>query len=228
MSEENTAQTSEQPSEAPNGADLSLDDLYGEFQPQQTQPAQSNTQQQQAVEHSQPSYLNIPDPVADVDGFKGYIVGFEKKLAAAQSEVRKAQERLAQKERELAIQAEERDFRGVAEEIAQKAGVDGDLVEAGLLHKFVKDKGFQQMWQNRNSNPAAFKKAKAILANEMRNRFAMKVDPQLAENQRAAEEASRGVESKKGEEQSLEERLMKAPVGEFDMMIRQLRGSTTY
>src|SRR5690606_4404019 len=105
---------------------------------------------------------------------------------------------------------------------------DGDLVEAGLLHKFVKDKGFQQMWQNRNSNPAAFKKAKAILANEMRNRFAMKVDPQLAENQRAAEEASRGVESKKGEEQSLEERLMKAPVGEFDMMIRQLRGSTTY
>lgn len=201
---------------------VSLDELYGQFT-QETRPSQS-TQQRQSEEQPRTSY-NIPDPVSDAEGFKGYMGNIQNELAAARSEARKASDELQAERQKVAVQTEEREFRNVAEEIAKKAEVDADLVEAGLLYKFVKDGNFQQMWQNRNSNPNAFTKVKSVLGQEMRDRFSTKVDPQIAENQRAAEEATKNAVDKRQEEKSADDKAMSMTGAEFDRWVRnQING----
>lgn len=232
MSEQDQGTTTGSESSSESGQteeNLSLDDLYGEFQPQQTQPAQSTQQQQPSQQgtgqgsETQVSY-DVPDPVNDPEGFKQYQANVHKELAAVRSEAQSIQQQLQEKEQALSAQAEERDFQNVAEEIAKQAEVDTDLVEAGLLHRYIKDKNFQQIWQNRQANPQAFKKVKSVLSKEMRSKFAMKVDPQIAENQRAAEEADKGATAQRKEEESVEDQLMKADSRDFDRMLRKLRG----
>ncbi len=224
MSEEEKNETpSEQPEPSVSEETPSLDDLYGEFQSQEMQPPQSMQQPVQSEVKTRTS--PIPDPVTDSNGFQSYLRNIETELAAARSEVKTTQDKLTQRENELANQAEEREFRNIAEDIAKKAEVDADLVEAGLLHKFIKDQNFQNMWRNRKSNAQAFNKVKGVLTQEMRGKFNVKTDPQIAENQRAAEEANKGASGKPQDEESPEDKLMKASAAEFDRAMAKIRNS---
>lgn len=225
MSDEKEAPSAEQVPSDGGTPEMSLDDLYGEFKPQEMHTPQS-TQQQQPTETSvQSSTDDIPDPVADPDGFRRYMGNIGRETAAARSEARKLQESLAAERQSMSAQAEERDFRDIAEEIAKAAEIEPDLAEAGLLHRYVKDKGFQQIWANREQNPTAFKKVKAVLSKEMRNKFSVRVDPQIAENQRAAQDADKGASSAKRQGDSVEDQMMKASPREFDRMLARMRGS---
>lgn len=206
MTEENN-ETSIEPTEPSTPA---LEDLYGEFQPQ-TQPVQS--EQPQTI-RDDVRYSPVPDPVTDQDAFRGWAQDQYKEIAALKSDFSSVKTELQQEREALAAEKEEREFRTVAEEIATSAEINADDAEAGLLHKFFKDTNFQQVWKNRAQNPQAFGKVKTVLSQEMRGRFASKVDPQIAENQRALDEAN-NTSGQKPEKESIEDRVAKMSPSEF-------------
>ena len=189
-----------------------LEDLYGEFKVQETPPPQSTPQQVQVNPQDTPS---MPDPVTDQDQFKDWASRQYREVAALRSEVSETKNLLNTEREKLVTEAEEKDFRSVAEEIAKSVSIDADDAEAGLLHKFFKDTAFQHVWQNRRSNPGAFKKVKSILSQEMKGRFSAKVDSQIAENQRAVEEATKGVSVRKTDELTTDDKIAKMSDSEF-------------
>ena len=224
MNEENNDVTTEAAPQSEPAA--SLDDLYGEFQPQQTQPVQSQ-QQTQPQPQSTVSY-SAPDPVSDPDGFKNWTQSNQREIADLKSSLTQYTNDLAAEKQALAEQQEERDFQSVASEIAKSANINADDAEAGLLHKFMKDKNFQQIWRNRGSNPAAFQKVKTVLSNEMKGRFSSRVDSQLAENQRALDEANKSTSTSKKDEPTLEDQVAGMSSAEFKRFSRGMRNRSGF
>ena len=221
MSEENTEAIEQTPQvEEDQAEEVSLDDLYSDFPVQEMQTPQS-TQQEQVT----PSYEAKVDPISDPDGLNSYLSGLKKDFAGLQSELQATKAELSQEKQRLAAEAEERDLRTVASEIAKKAGVEDDLVEAMMLRQFMTDKGFQRAWQGRGQNPKAFGKIKSTLANQYKGRFSAKHDAQLEENQRAVEEANKSASSRKKEDPSKEDQFSGLSNKDFDAKFRSLVNS---
>ena len=215
---------SQQPDQSESEAET-LDDLYGDFQaPQQTPPVQSTQQQQepQPQQVVQPSITKTPDPVTEPEAFAQSQTFLSQELSALRSQFTEVTQQLSQERDNVASKTEERDFHNLADEIAKSSGLDTDIAEAGLLHKFVKDSTFKHIWNNRNTNPQAMKKVKTILTNEMKTKYAMKTDPQIAENQRALEEANKGASSSTKSDESIEDRVAKMDNREFANFEREM------
>ena len=86
------------------------------------------------------------------------------------------------------------------------------MVELYLEKKAVENPKFAQIFQNREKNPTALNKALEAISGELAGKFDFKVDPQLAENHRAANQSqqSSGNTSAQQFNNSLEERLAAA------------------
>lgn len=192
MNEEiNDATSSEQ---TQSSEELTLDDLYSEFEPvQQTQTVQSEPQPQT---QSQTSFeQNVPDPVTDADAFTKYMGSHNQELAALRQSLNDTKQELENEKNELATKREEQEFNDLSDEIGKQAGLKGDDVAPHLLYKFIKDENFQKIWQNRGSNPKAFEKVKTVLAKEMKNKSSVQTDAQLEQNDKALSEAINNASS---------------------------------
>lgn len=216
MIEDNDDQ-SQQPDQSDSPTET-LEDLYGEFQVEQQIPPVQSTQQPQG--NNTPSYSTPPDPVTEPEAFKQYQAGQNNELSALKTQFAEVNASLKDAQDKLITDTEERDFRNVAEDIAKLADLDPEIVEDGLMGKFIRDKQFQQIWKNRDANPSAMKKVKTILANEMKSKYSMKTDHQVAENQRALEEANKNASNSKKTESSVEDNVSKMSNVEFDRFVR--------
>lgn len=91
-------------------------------------------------------------------------------------------------------------------------GVDKLTAEILLEREARKDPNFKTIWDTQDTNPKALEAALSIIASREEGKFAMKADPQLAENHRAAQQSTQSNATQTAKEygNSLEEQLANA------------------
>jgi hypothetical protein len=75
--------------------------------------------------------------------------------------------------------------------VNEKLKIDPLSAEIALEKVYRTDASFKRIWDNRDKNPQAFDKALGIVAQKLSSTFAVRQDPQLTENQRAATQSQR-------------------------------------
>lgn len=190
--------TGQQTSEAPQ----TLDQVYSKFNVEAEastfapQRQEQNQQQQQQVK----TEVAVPDPVLDSEGFKKWqgtqSQNYQQALTSIQGELTAVRvERLRAKE-EADIKSAVQKFRSVTGE-----DIDEDMAEVALGQKARKDPKFLSVYQNRVKNPQAWNAAVSAYANEFKGKTQFKIDPNIAENQRAAKQ-SIGSQVKSGKDEA--------------------------
>lgn len=180
---EETAQPSSEPAAAPSNEVSTLDQVYqtygiedqaAEFKPQSQQPV--------AQPVAAPAF-KAPDP------FDPNFQAYQSQLAQGVSTLHQSLAQLAKQQTEFqqTLQREktEADIKQAVGKISEKAGLDPSIAEVALEAKARQDPKFLQIWNNRAKNPKAFDAALSAVSNEFREKFTVKQDPQLVENQRA-------------------------------------------
>ena len=213
-------------------ATQSLDDVYKqynveeaaqEFKPQpQAQPAP------QPVAQPAPSGDAIPDAVLDPQGHKAWIA---QNAATQNNALRAIAGELVQYRTEKAKAAEEADIKSAVTQFKEKLGedIDDDMAEVALGQKARKDPRFLAVYQNRQKNPAAWKAAVGAYANEFKGKVQFKIDPQIAENQRAAKQSVSGSQSTRNQEPQGDEARFAGKTGrEFEAEWERYKSQGVY
>lgn len=161
-----------------------LEDVYREYNvegvAQQFQPAT-------APQAPQPESVNTPDPVTDPDGYRRFQLDQVHRQHALQQSLQQHGSIVQALYADHIRRQLETDVKRAVDYIKPKFGdgVDGELLEVALDNEARRDPRFHQLWENRGKNPAAWQKALDGFAGKYASKFAMRSDPQLAENQRA-------------------------------------------
>lgn len=173
MNEESQVQQTSEPS---------LDDVYKQFNVQEAVESFTATPQKTEPQKE----VVIPDPALDVNGFKDWA----KNVHSADQEIRqtlsRVDERLSKYEQERANARIEADLQKAVSVLKEKVP-DGDeeVLTAILDGRARKDPKLMSIWNNRDKNPQALTAALNAIGNEVARKWALKSDPQLAENARA-------------------------------------------
>lgn len=219
MTDENNDAQSESPEQSAESQ--TLDDLYSEFQTQETQTSQSAPQQQETT--VQQSFNNVPDPVTNTEQFTEFMQQNQNEIAALKNNLTTTMNQLDAEKQQMATKREEEAFTNFSGEIAKEAGLDSSDVEPHLLYKFIKDDKFQHIWTNKDSNPKALAKVKSILAQEMKGKASKSVDPQVQSDQRAMDDAIKSA-SNGTMKTSKDDDLSKMNSAQFDREWQRMLG----
>lgn len=117
--------------------------------------------------------------------FPAHMQAVSQAAAQAQSALSNLQGQHTALQRQLHAQRVEADLKQAASSLAEKAGIDPDVAEVLLESRARKDPKFLSIWNNRSKNPKAFSAAVEALSGETKEKFTVRQDPQLVENQRA-------------------------------------------
>lgn len=131
----------------------------------------------------QPQAPAIPDPFSP--GFQDYQRQIAQGQTVLHQRTTEAIGRLTNLEQRIQQREVAADIKQAASTIAEKSGIDHDYAEVALEVRARKDPKFLQIWKNRSQNPKAFNAAVEALSGEIKDKFSVKQDPQLVENQRA-------------------------------------------
>jgi ribonuclease HI len=212
--------------EAPASTEQSLEQVFESFNVD-TEPAQ--TQQyvpQQPAPPSQPerpAEIHIPDPALDPDGFKRYEAARAADSQGLRQQLQSVVGALSHMQQAEVRRREEADIQKAVAYLHEKApDVDPDMIEVYLGHKARKEERLLKVWNNRQKNPRAWDAALKAIGNEMVGKFAVKSDPQLAENQRAMKVAQQSMATA-SKEPSLDEKLGKLTGAAFDRAMDRIR-----
>lgn len=180
---EEVAQPSSEPAAAPEAAPESspLEKVYTDFKIED----QAATFQPQAPATAQPAAPQFKAPDAFDPNFPAYQAQLANGVLAAQQALQQTNSKLTALEQQLHSRQVEADIKQAVGVVAEKSGIPADLAEVALETLARKDPKFLQIWNNRQKNPKAFNAALNAAASEFSQRFAVKQDPQLVENQRA-------------------------------------------
>lgn len=205
----------------------SLDDVYKRFNVEaEAQKFNARPQQTPQVQREeQPADLNVPDPTLDPNGYKAYETRKAKDVGALRQALQSVEGKLSAFAQAAIKQAEEADIRTAVSEINDHLGekkLDQEEVEIRLGTKARKDPRFMTIWQNRHQNPAALKAALKAVAGEIGKKTEYRVDPQIAENQRALKEAT-STKATTAPEQSQDEKLGKLQGAEFERAMNRIK-----
>lgn len=221
--------------EAPQ-QETTLEDVYKTYNVEETassfsakQPEQQPQPQSQPQVHAQPvqdQSIPIPDPTLDPAGYRAW----ESARYKDQQALRQALHGIAgeiRQERVARAQAqEEADIKRAVDKVNQHLGdskLDPDVVEISLGAEARRDPRFLALWNNRQKNPKAFEEGVKAFANKLGKKFAMRADPQLAENQRALKEAT-STKATAAPEDSERDRIGKLTGAAFDRALDRYRG----
>lgn len=174
----------------------SLEQVYTKFnveaEAQQFKPQQRQEQPQQAVAPEA-----IPDPVLDPNGYKAWV---GKQSDFTQKALQQINTQVSALTAERVRSKEDADVKDAVSRFKSIVGdeVDDDVAEIALALKARKDPKFLTVYQKRDQNPAAWRAAVGAYANEYKLKSPLRIDSQIAENQRAAKN-SIGSQSKRQE-----------------------------
>lgn len=200
-----------------------VDQMAQEFQ---ARPRQQETRTEQPRrEETQETEVSAPDPTLDPKGYQAYESRKSKDLASLRQALSQVTGQLTQFQRAAVQQVEEADIRKAVESVNEHLGdakLDPDVVEISLGAEARKDKRFLTIWQNRNSNPRAFQEAMKAFSGKLAKKFAMRADPQIAENQRALREAT-STKATTSPEQTQDERLGKLQGAAFTSAMNKIK-----
>lgn len=222
------------PAAAPSNEPQTMDDVYSKYNVeenardfQQTATPTAAPQQQPQQQPSAPQPLSVPDPITDQQGFRDFIARNSHESANLRNALANIQGHLGNMQRAALLQREEQDISKAVEAVNANLDqkLDPDVVEIGLGQMARKDGKFMAVYQNRYKNPAAWNAALKVAAKSLGSKFAMRSDPQIAENVRALKDATSGrATSDNPAPNSAQERLQKASGKNFDVEWRNLVG----
>ena len=166
---------SEEPAQnAEATAPESMADIAGSIQ----EPMQ---QQESAAPEQQ-----VNDNVSDMDSF---IQQQSKRFDDLANKASQSMETVNQ----LAAREQQRLLNEAVDNAVEKIneGVNGDnrLADSFLNSQYQRDPNFKRVFDNRDSNPQAYEKALGLLRDEWASMNKNRIDPQVAENQRALRES---------------------------------------
>lgn len=229
MSEEVTQQPETQAStEQP--AETTLEDVYKTYNVEETaqqfsaQP-QQQPQQQQPAQPVQEANIPIPDPTLDPAGYKQWETQRYRDQQALRQALTHVAGKLNQYEQAAQQRAEEADIKRAVEQVNQHLGdskLDPDVVEISLGAEARRDPRFLSLWNNRTKNPKAFNEGVKAFAGKLAKKWSMRVDPQLAENQRALKEAT-STKATTAPEESETDKIGKLTGNAFDRALDRFR-----
>lgn len=195
MSDETPAQSPAPAETTQTPSSPSLEEISKEFsveeQARQFQATPSVAPYQARPESPPYAPPYVPDPVTDPDGYKRYVLTQQQVMTGVQTQTQQVLSKLEAFERAQTQQKIDADVNRAVSRLNEKLKADPDLVEATLEVQYRKDPTFKFIWDNRDRNPQAFEKALDALAVKLGPRFQVKQDPQLTENQRAAQASQR-------------------------------------
>lgn len=218
----------QQTQEAP---EPTLDDVYKQFNvEEEAQSFSPQTTQQSPQTFAPPAPTpSIPDPVLDGAGFKQWLTQDHSQKQLLQQTLQQVAGKLSAMEMAARVRQEEADISKAVESFNSHLGdgkVDPDFAEVALGAKARKDPKFRAVWEKRHQNPAALNAALKAYAKEFGTKFALRTDPQIAENVRALKEATTSTkattESKQGD--TVRDRMAKANGADFEKMWNQMLG----
>lgn len=214
-------------------ATQSLEDVYKTFNVEDAastfsatktdQPAPPQPQFQQPAQNQS---LSIPDPTLDPNGYKNWETQRYQDQMALRQAIQQVHGKLNAFEQHAKQQAEEADIKRAVEYVNSSLGdskIDPDVVEISMGAEARKDPRFLALWNNRHKNPKALEAGLKAFSNKLSKKFSMRVDPQIAENQRALKEAT-STKATGTAEESVTDRLGKLTGAEFERAIAQIRG----
>lgn len=179
------ADPKDQVSETP--PESTLEDVYKEFNvEQQAQQFQAATVQNPPIQGFQPPQEPVvPDPVTEAEAFRRWQLDQFSRTNEAQQTLQALHGQFQQIAYAEARRQTETDI-GRAVELANKRlNADPQMVAVALDLESRRDPRFLKLWEGRNQNPQAWEKALDAWSRKMDGKFAVRADPQLAENQRA-------------------------------------------
>jgi hypothetical protein len=231
MSEEATKPAEAQPS-AP--AEPSLDDVYSkynvedtaqEFKAQPQAQPQPQSQPQPQAQPVQDQHIQIPDPTLDPTGHKAWAADQQRNLGALRQALRGVAGEIHKDRIARAQAAEEADIKRAVDQVNEHLGeskLDPDVVEISLGAEARRDPRFLALWNNRAKNPKAYQEGMKAFSSKLAKKFAMRVDPQIAENQRALKEAT-STKATTAPEESDTDKLGKLSGAAFDRALDRFR-----
>lgn len=202
-------------------AQPTLNDVYKEFNVDEV--ASTFRPQQQAPQQPQPQHTPVntaPDPLLDANGFKAWTEN-QARIAAQTGQTLSQLTGAVQQMQAAQIRAKEAQDISAAVQTVKEAGFDAepDFIEIALGQKARQDKRFLTLFNNREQNPVAWKKALAAVANEMKGKYQFRDNANIADNVRAAKTSTQTTQDRPGDKpgNSLDKRFegLKTP-GEFE------------
>ena len=175
---------STQPSSKPEVV-TTLDDVISEFNID-PDPKPTVTAEPKTVEFATPE---IVDPL-DAEQWSNYQSQQSQNQAALQGQLQDLNSKLTQYEQDKMQALVDADIKAAVDSVSKDLD-DSDpvMVELYLEKRARENPGFRHIWENRSKNPKALDKALGAITNELKGKFSIKADPQLAENQRAIQQA---------------------------------------
>ena len=183
MAEQTPTSTEQTATPAATEQSSPMEQVYKEYNIEETaqefQPARPEPQPQ-----ATPTYApKVPDPFDP--NFQNYMAQTAHSVSALTHTLRATQGQLSQMQSQLARERTEADIAKATEVIAKEAEVDPDVAHVAMEVRARKDPKFLNIWNNRAKNPSAYNAALKALAKETGDKYRVRQDPQLVENQRA-------------------------------------------
>lgn len=134
-----------------------------------------------------------PDPTTDPEGYSKWLVANNQQNAELRTSLDQTLQELNAEKARIAQEREEQELNALVDKVHKELGeVPRNLVKYALADKYNSNEAFKTIIENRHKAPQALDKAIQALLPEMRKDFSIKADPQIAENQRAMSEGTRG------------------------------------
>ena len=187
MTEENTQATSTEPVVNP-----SLDDVISEYN---VQPQVQEAPTQPATVSNEPAQIGTIDPL-DSNQFNSYVSQVNNGQSALSTQLQDVQTELTNLRQERAELQVEADITEAVGQINEGLDLDPHLVRVHLELTAQQKPGFKQIWENRKSNPDAYKKSLDALSREIGSTYANKQDPELTANQKAVQQSQQSLAGK--------------------------------
>jgi hypothetical protein len=161
---------------------------------------------------------STPVPVTESDGLNRWAQEQTQQTADLRNTLHSTVAELNAEKQYLAAQREEQELNTLVKGVAEKLeGVPDKMVKYALADRYNSDEAFKTIFDNRKKSPQALEKALNVLMPELRKDFAIKSDPQIAENQRAMSEGTRGTHSPASDPQDQTAALLNMNSSEFMM-----------
>jgi hypothetical protein len=218
------------PAETPK-QESSLEDVYKTFKVdemakefQATPQPKEQPQERQEVRQERPQ-ISIPDPVLDPAGHKAFVERSASESANIKQALRELKTQLSERDRAAFQEREEADIRKAVGKVNDHLGdakLPDDFVEVALGVEAKRDPRFFTIWNNRTKNPQAYEAAVKAFAGKLGKTYALRADPQLAENQRALREAT-STKATTAPEKSQDEKLAALQGKDFERAMARIR-----
>lgn len=195
-----------------------LDDIYRsaniESSPTAATPA---AQQPTAQQQAQPQIPNVPDPF-DTEAFKNYQGNLARNQQVLGQALAQVVQSLTQQQQKEAVARLEQDVQSAVTKVSELIGVSDKpkLIEAFIDMEARSDSKVKALWENRHKNPEAWEKTLGVLSKKIARELDLKVDPALAEAQRARKTAQRAMATTSNQEPDANQKWDNMSQEQFD------------